>query len=136
MSGEESKKWQSMTEQEWQQKLTPEAYRVLREQGTEVPFSGRYLTLDKSGDYLCAGCGQTIFRAADQFEAHCGWPSFDKAVDGAIDYREDSSHGMRRTEILCSRCHGHLGHVFNDGPTETGQRYCVNSVAMTHQDDV
>ncbi|WP_198678824.1 peptide-methionine (R)-S-oxide reductase MsrB [Idiomarina aquatica] len=128
--------WRSLSEQEWRERLSDEAYRVLRQHGTERPFSGKYLTLDKQGNYLCAGCGQEIFSAASQFDAHCGWPSFDRALEGAIEYRQDTSHGMVRTEILCSRCHGHLGHVFDDGPTETGQRYCVNSVAMTHQDDV
>lgn len=126
--------WQHLSEQEWRQRLTDEQYRVLRQQGTEAPFSGDYLAVDEDGTYLCAGCGQVIFTGANQFEGHCGWPSFDQAVEGAIEYRQDISQGMQRTEILCSRCHGHLGHVFDDGPTETGQRYCVNSVAMARQD--
>lgn len=128
--------WKDVADKEWRDELSEEAYNVLREQGTERPFSGKYLSLDKQGNYLCAGCGQPIFAADAQFEAHCGWPSFDRAIEGAVEYRKDSSHGMTRTEILCSQCHGHLGHVFEDGPTDTGQRYCINSVAMVHQDDL
>ncbi|MGM0525474.1 MAG: peptide-methionine (R)-S-oxide reductase MsrB [Pseudomonadota bacterium] len=132
---DQTHQWQSLSDDEWRSKLTDEQYRVLREQGTERPFSGEYLTLDKTGQYLCAGCGQPIFAAKDQFDAHCGWPSFDRAIDGAVEYRQDRSHGMARTEIVCSRCHGHLGHAFEDGPTDTGQRYCVNSVAMNYPDN-
>lgn len=128
-------RWQQLTDQQWREKLSDEAYYVLRQQGTERPGTGKYLSLDKTGNYLCAGCGQAIFAADHQFDAHCGWPSFDQALAGAIDYHHDSSHGMVRTEIVCSRCGGHLGHVFDDGPTATGQRYCVNSVAMHHPDD-
>ncbi|MGM0481317.1 MAG: peptide-methionine (R)-S-oxide reductase MsrB [Pseudomonadota bacterium] len=128
--------WQQLSDAQWREKLSDEAYSVLRKQGTERPFSGQYLTLDKQGNYLCAGCGQPIFTADAQFDAHCGWPSFDRAIDGAVEYREDTKLAMSRTEIVCSRCQGHLGHVFNDGPTDTGQRYCVNSVAMVHQDDL
>lgn len=127
--------WDSLTSQEWKERLSESAYYVLREQGTEPPFSGRYVSVAEDGTYLCAGCGQPLFKADHQFDAHCGWPSFDKAIEGAVEYRQDVSHGMVRTEILCSRCHGHLGHVFDDGPTETRQRYCVNSLAMTHEDD-
>lgn len=123
------------TEQEWREQLGDEAYSVLREKGTERPFSGKYLSCDKDGVYRCAGCGQKLFDATHQFDAHCGWPSFDKAIPGAVDYVQDSSHGMVRTEVVCSRCKGHLGHVFDDGPTETGQRYCINSISMRHEDD-
>ena len=126
----------NMTDQQCQKILSEESYYVLRQQGTERPFSGKYLSLDKHGNYLCAGCGQKLFNAERQFDAHCGWPSFDKAIDGSVEYRRDNSIGMTRTEIICSRCKGHLGHVFDDGPTETSQRYCVNSAAMVHQDDV
>ncbi|MGM0630199.1 MAG: peptide-methionine (R)-S-oxide reductase MsrB [Pseudomonadota bacterium] len=127
--------WEDKSEQEWRQLLGEEAYSVLREKGTERPFSGKYLSCDKEGIYRCAGCGQKLFEANHQFDAHCGWPSFDKAIQGSVDYVKDASHGMVRTEILCSRCGGHLGHVFDDGPTETGQRYCVNSLSMRHEDD-
>lgn len=128
--------WQQLSDEQWRERLSDEAYYILRQQGTERPGSGKYLNLDKQGNYLCAGCGQPIFKAGHQFDAHCGWPSFDQAIEGAVEHRRDMSHGMVRTEIVCSRCGGHLGHVFDDGPTDTGQRYCINSVAMTHQDDV
>ncbi|EKE87042.1 peptide-methionine (R)-S-oxide reductase MsrB [Idiomarina xiamenensis] len=124
-----------LSEQEWRQRLNDEQYRILREGGTERPFSGRYIEVAEDGAYHCAGCGATLFAAASQFASHCGWPSFDQAIDGAIDYRQDDSHGMQRTEILCRRCGGHLGHVFDDGPTASGQRYCVNSLALQHEAD-
>lgn len=127
--------WRSKNEQQWRELLTDNAYHVLREKGTERPFSGQYLSCDKNGVYRCAGCGQALFEADAQFDAHCGWPSFDKALDGAVTYVKDNSHGMIRTEVVCSRCDGHLGHVFDDGPTDSGQRYCVNSVAMRHEDE-
>ncbi|MBF38145.1 peptide-methionine (R)-S-oxide reductase MsrB [Idiomarina sp. UBA4520] len=129
------KDWKKLSDAEWREQLSDETYYVLREKGTERPFTGEYLVADKHGVYRCAGCGQPIFRGDTQFDSHCGWPSFDAAIDGAVRYEKDMSHGMVRIEVLCSRCDGHLGHLFDDGPTETGQRYCINSVAMHYEDE-
>lgn len=119
------------TDAEWKQELTPEQFRVLREKGTEMPFSGEYVHTSEEGNYYCAACGNELFTSDSKFDAHCGWPSFDRAaVDGAVEELVDTSHGMIRTEITCSRCGGHLGHVFQDGPTATGNRYCINSAAL------
>lgn len=119
------------TDEEWKKILTPEQYYVLREKGTDRPFTGKYyLTTDK-GVYLCAACGTELFTSDMKFESHCGWPSFDKAMEGGkITTVVDRSHGMVRTEILCAKCGGHLGHLFDDGPTDTGLRYCVNSTSI------
>ena len=118
------------TEAEWRESLSDEEYRVLREKGTERPHTGKFNLHFEAGTYLCKGCGQKLFESNSKFDAHCGWPSFDQSIKGTVDYVLDKSHGMIRTEIVCSNCSGHLGHVFNDGPTETGTRYCVNSVSI------
>lgn len=118
------------SDQEWKNSLSPEQYYVLREAGTERPFTGKYNLHFENGKYQCAGCDAELFESDMKFESHCGWPSFDKAKEGAIIEREDRSHGMVRTEVLCANCGGHLGHLFNDGPTETGMRYCINSAAL------
>ncbi len=119
------------SESEWKKTLTPEQYHVLREKGTERPFSGKYNLHFENGKYVCAGCGYELFDSKNKFESHCGWPSFDEELaSGRIKEITDTSHGMMRTEILCGRCGGHLGHVFNDGPTQTGLRYCVNSESL------
>ncbi|MBR9757029.1 MAG: peptide-methionine (R)-S-oxide reductase MsrB [Algicola sp.] len=118
------------TNEEWRQVLTDEAYHVLREKGTERPHTGKYnLHFDK-GSYNCAACGAKLFESNTKFQSDCGWPSFDNAIKGTIEYKEDRTFGMVRTEILCNNCGSHLGHVFNDGPTQTGLRYCVNSVSL------
>lgn len=119
-----------MTEQDWKNKLTPEQYRILREKGTEYPNSGEYNLHFEKGNYHCAGCDALLFQSTQKFESSCGWPSFDDAVENAIEYKLDKSHFMIRTEIICKNCGGHLGHLFNDGPTKTGERYCVNSVSL------
>jgi peptide methionine sulfoxide reductase msrA/msrB len=119
------------TEDEWKKELTGDQYYVLREKGTEAPYSGELLLNKEKGIYKCAGCGNELFTDDMKFDSHCGWPSFDKEIEGGkIKTVEDRSHGMVRTEIMCARCGGHLGHLFNDGPTETGLRYCVNSLSL------
>lgn len=118
------------TEAQWQEQLTDEQYRILRKKGTEMPHSGQYNKHTETGIYNCAGCDQGLFESTSKFEAGCGWPSFDQAVKGTVTNILDKSHGMIRTEIVCSNCGGHLGHVFNDGPTKTGTRFCVNSVSI------
>lgn len=120
------------SEEDWKKELNEEEFRVLRKAGTEMPFSGKYNLHFEEGTYYCRGCGAELFDSDGKFESHCGWPSFDKAIEkGVIIEKPDTSHGMVRTEILCSACESHLGHVFNDGPTETGLRYCVNSVSLS-----
>ena len=123
------------SENQWREELSNEAYRVLRQKGTEMPHTGKYNLHFEAGNYCCAGCGQTLFSSDSKFDAHCGWPSFDEAIEGTIEYKLDKSHGMLRTEILCNNCGGHLGHVFNDGPTETGMRFCVNSVSIDFESE-
>ena len=118
------------SEEEWKKQLGDEQYRVLREHGTERPFTGKYNLLAEQGTYTCGACNIPLFISNSKFDSGCGWPSFDEAIEGAIEYVRDKSLGMIRTEILCANCGSHLGHVFTDGPTETGQRYCVNSVSL------
>lgn len=115
---------------EWRELLSPDRFAVLREAATEPPWSGSLLHVDDAGDYVCGGCGALLFTSDQKFDSHCGWPSFDRCEPGSIVERADHSLGRVRTEILCARCGGHLGHVFDDGPTATGLRYCVNSLAI------
>jgi len=119
------------TEEEWRRELTPEQYHILREKGTERPFTGKYADEHADGKYLCAACGQELFSSDTKFESGSGWPSFYKpAQEGAVEEHSDNAFGMRRTEVTCSRCGGHLGHVFQDGPRPTGMRYCINSASL------
>ncbi|MES2544371.1 MAG: peptide-methionine (R)-S-oxide reductase MsrB [Bacteroidota bacterium] len=119
------------TDAEWKKELTPEQYEVLREKGTERPFTGEYVDNFEKGDYVCAACGNVLFHSDAKFHSDCGWPSFDKAIKGSVTYVTDNTLGMTRTEVNCARCGGHLGHVFDDGPKETtGQRFCTNSVSV------
>lgn len=119
-----------MNEEELKKKLTPEQYHVLHEKGTEAPFSGKLIHPDKDGVYKCAVCSNPLYKAEAKFDSGTGWPSFDQAIPGAVKDIIDTSHGMSRTETVCAVCGSHLGHVFNDGPTETGMRYCMNSVCF------
>ena len=130
MRMEEEEEEETDNEQEWKRKLTPLQYAVLRRKGTERPFTGRYYRFDEDGTYSCAACGNPIFMSQDKFDSGCGWPSFDKAIPGHVKFTPDFSHGMERIEVTCARCGSHLGHVFEDGPTETGDRFCINSAAM------
>lgn len=119
------------TEEQWKQELSREQFTVLRMAGTELPGTGKYNLHFEDGVYKCADCSSKLFASESKFETDCGWPSFDKAIgENTVTERKDLSHGMIRTEILCSNCGGHLGHVFNDGPTSTGLRYCINSVSL------
>ena len=119
------------TEQEWKQILTPQEYYVLREKGTDRPSEGGLTSHFEKGTYLCAACDTQLFESNSKFESHCGWPSFDDAIKGTVDFVIDKTHGMIRTEIICASCGGHLGHIFDDGPKETtGQRYCVNTSSI------
>lgn len=119
------------TSEEWKKELTPEQYHVLREKGTEAPFTGAYYNNHEDGMYHCAACDAVLFSSETKFDSGSGWPSFDRPEDTEhVELVEDTSHGMRRTEVLCKQCGGHLGHLFPDGPTETGARYCINSAAL------
>ena len=122
------------TDAEWREELTPEQYEVLRRQGTERPFTGKYWNVKDDGMYHCAGCGAPLFSSDTKFESGTGWPSFyEPAVAENVEVRTDTSHGMIRTEVRCGSCGGHLGHVFDDGPNPTGLRYCINSCALDLQ---
>jgi len=124
------------TDEEWRERLTETEYRILREAGTEPKFSGEYLEVDEDGMFTCAGCGAALFDTDEQFDSGHGWPSFvDVVEEGNVETRLDTSHGMRRTEVVCATCGGHLGHVFDDGPEPTGKRYCINSAALDFEGD-
>jgi peptide-methionine (R)-S-oxide reductase len=118
------------TEAQWKEELGEDKYRILRQKGTESPHTGVYNLHYENGTYCCGACGEKLFDSNSKFDAHCGWPSFDQAIPGKVKNVLDKSHGMIRTEIVCSNCGGHLGHVFNDGPTTTGERFCVNSLSI------
>jgi peptide-methionine (R)-S-oxide reductase len=117
--------------EDWKNKLTSEQYRVMREKGTEAAFTGKYVESHDKGMFACAACGAELFSSDAKFDSGTGWPSFDQALSGAVVMHEDTSHGMSRTEVTCAKCGGHLGHVFNDGPSATtGKRFCINSCAL------
>lgn len=123
------------TDAEWREILGEERFRILRGKGTEYPHTGQYNLHFEHGTYCCGACGEPLFESNAKFSSGCGWPSFDEALPGKVEYLRDTSHGMIRTEILCSSCGSHLGHVFDDGPTPTGQRYCVNSMSIDFKSD-
>ena len=119
------------SEEEWKKILTEEEFNILRKKGTEPPFNGKYVYNKEKGVYVCAGCGNELFTSEFKFDSGCGWPSFSKPVsNGNIDLKPDNSFGMHRVEVICKRCGGHLGHVFDDGPMPTGQRFCINPAAL------
>lgn len=118
------------TEEEWKAELGPERYKIIRQKGTEFPHSGKYNMTFEKGTYCCGACDEPLFESSSKFNSSCGWPSFDESIPGKIEYIKDSTHGMIRTEVVCANCGGHLGHVFDDGPSETGQRYCINSLSV------
>ncbi|CAM3698889.1 mrsB1 protein [Flavobacterium saliperosum S13] len=135
-NGQEKKKETSSVatptiKDEWKEKLTPEQYEVLREKGTERPFTGEYWKHFEKGTYVCAACQNPLFTSDAKFDSDCGWPSFDQAIKGSVKYTNDNSLGMERIEVTCAKCDGHLGHVFDDGPVKTtGKRFCTNSVSI------
>ncbi len=128
-----------MNEEEFKKKLTPEQYKVLREKGTEAPFSGKYFKENKKGMYTCAACGNQLFSSDTKFESSepglLGWPSFDQALPDAVEFKDDTSYGMRRTEVVCAKCGSHLGHIFDDSEAKTGKHYCINSICLGLEED-
>lgn len=119
------------SEEDWKKQLSADEYAVLREKGTERPYTGEYDKHFEKGHYVCAACENPLFTSETKFDSHCGWPSFDAAIKGSVIYEKDTSYGMQRVEVMCAKCGGHLGHVFDDGPSETtGMRYCTNSVSI------
>jgi peptide-methionine (R)-S-oxide reductase len=127
--------FKDMSDADWEKRLTPEQYKILREKGTEAPFTGELLENKEAGTYACAACGTPLFSSDTKFESGSGWPSFfDVISKGNVEFVSDRSHGLKRTEVVCGTCGGHLGHLFEDGPNPTGQRYCINSCALDFKD--
>jgi peptide-methionine (R)-S-oxide reductase len=129
MAGEDREQV-DLSDREWRERLSDEQYQVLRQAGTEPPFTGRYVDNHDEGDYRCAGCGELLFDSDAKFDSGSGWPSFTRPASETVTEHADTSHGMRRVEVRCGKCDGHLGHLFPDGPAPTGLRYCINSAAL------
>jgi peptide-methionine (R)-S-oxide reductase len=129
-----AKEKMKQSENEWKKKLTSEQYHILREKGTEAPFSGKYVEFDKKGKYTCAACGNELFSSDTKFDSSCGWPSYYDAKKDAVEFTEDLSNGMKRIEVTCRKCGGHLGHIFDDGPLPTKKRFCINSIALNFKE--
>jgi peptide-methionine (R)-S-oxide reductase len=125
-----SKERKALNDQDLKKKLTPEQYRILREKGTEAPFTSPLLHTKEKGTFTCAACGNQLFSSDTKFDSGSGWPSFDQALPGAVSFHEDHSYGMRRIEVTCAQCNSHLGHVFDDGPETTGKRFCINGACL------
>ena len=123
------------TDKDWKKKLSTEVYHILREKGTEKPFTGKYNSHFEKGIYTCAGCASELFESSSKFNSNCGWPAFDSPIIGKVCEEKDLSHRMKRVEVLCTNCKGHLGHVFEDGPTTSGLRYCVNSLSLNFKEN-
>ena len=121
---------ENRTEEYWKKNLSKKEFQILRKGGTEYPYTGKYNNHFEYGVYVCKGCGKPLYKSKSKFDSGCGWPSFDECIKNSIEYKKDYKMGMLRIEILCSNCGGHQGHVFNDGPTKTNQRYCVNSASI------
>ena len=121
---------ENKTEEYWEKKLSKKEFDILRQGGTELPYTGKYNNHFEDGVYVCKGCGNPLYKSNSKFDSGCGWPSFDECIKNSIEYKKDFKIGVLRIEILCSNCGGHQGHVFNDGPTKTNQRYCVNSASI------
>ena len=121
---------ENKTEEYWEKKLSKKEFDILRQGGTELPYTGKYNNHFEDGVYVCKGCGNPLYKSNSKFDSGCGWPSFDECIENSIEYKKDYKIGVLRIEILCSKCEGHLGHVFEDGPTKTKQRYCVNSASI------
>lgn len=126
----DTKNLKNMPDEYWKEKLDPETYHVVREKGTEAPGTGKFYKNFADGMYHCIACGKPLFSSETKFDSDCGWPSFDKALQGNVELHEDNSYGMHRTEVTCESCGAHLGHVFDDGPTETHKRFCINSLSL------
>lgn len=124
------------SDQEWEKELNPELYKIARNKGTEAPYTGKYYESEEEGIYNCSACGNPLFKSETKFHSGSGWPSFYEALEGGVEYHDDSTHGMSRTEVTCAKCDAHLGHVFPDGPSDkTGKRYCINSISLDLKKD-